>query len=93
MRITTGSGIQHSEVPADGDPCTGLQFWVNLPQERKDAAPEYVDADAAEFPETEADGARVTTVVGDGSPIDLYTPMEYLDVHVADTRTWQIPPE
>ncbi|MBO4249611.1 pirin family protein, partial [Halomicrobium sp. IBSBa] len=79
MRITTGSGIRHSEFPADGQACTGLQLWVNLPQAVKDADPDYVDATADMLPTEEQDGATVTTVVGEGSPISLYTPMEYLD--------------
>lgn len=91
MRITAGGGIRHSEFPADGQGCNGLQLWVNLPRERKDADPDYADADADELPTEELDGATVTTVVGDGAPLDLYTPMEYLDVSVADAWTWQVP--
>lgn len=91
MRITTGSGIQHSEFPADGAACNGLQLWVNLPREDKEADPDYVDASAEELPTTAVDGATVTTVIGDGSPIDLHTEMEYLDVHVDDTWTWTLP--
>ena len=93
MRITTGNGIRHSEFPADGDACNGLQLWVNLPRDAKDVDPEYVDATAEEFPTDELDGATVTTVVGDGSPIDLRTPMEYLDVTVTDSWTWSVPNE
>ncbi len=89
--ITTGSGIQHSEFSADGKACTGLQLWVNLPRERKDADPRFVDADAADLPEAETNGARVTTVVGEKSPIDLCTRLKYLDVHVTDSWTWDIP--
>lgn len=91
MRITTGSGIRHSEFPADGQACTGLQLWVNLPQAEKDADPDYVDATAGALPTEEQDGATVTTVIGDGSPISLYTPMEYLDVSVTDAWTWSVP--
>lgn len=91
MRITAGNGIRHSEFPADGDACTGLQLWVNLPREAKDVDAEYVDATAAELPTEELAGASVTTVVGDGSPIDLRTPMEYLEVSVTDSWTWSIP--
>jgi len=93
MRITTGSGIHHSEFPADGQACTGLQLWVNLPQAEKEADPDYVDATADELPTEEHDGATVTTVIGEPSPISLYTPMEYLDVSVADTWTWSVPKE
>jgi redox-sensitive bicupin YhaK (pirin superfamily) len=93
MRITTGSGIRHSEFPADGQACTGLQLWVNLPQAEKDADPDYVDATADALPTEKRDGATVTTVVGEGSPISLYTPMEYLDVSVTDAWTWSVPAE
>lgn len=91
MRITTGGGIRHSEFPADGAACNGLQLWVNLPREKKEVDPDYVDASAAELPTRELDGATVTTVVGDGSPIELHTPMTYLDVRVADGWTWSVP--
>jgi redox-sensitive bicupin YhaK (pirin superfamily) len=91
MRITTGSGIRHSELPADGEACNGLQLWVNLPREEKEADPDYVDASADELPTRETDGATVTTVVGEGSPIELRTQMEYLDVRVEDAWTWTVP--
>jgi redox-sensitive bicupin YhaK (pirin superfamily) len=86
-RITTGSGIRHSEFPADGAACNGLGLWVNLPRAEKDADPEYVDATADELPTDERDGATVRTVVGEGSPIELRTPMEYLDVRITDAWT------
>ncbi|WP_144903282.1 pirin family protein [Halobellus captivus] len=91
MRITAGKGIRHSEFPADGRACTGLQLWVNLSREAKDIDPDYADASAAELPTTNVDGATVTTVIGDGSPIVLRTPMEYLDVAVDGEWTWSRP--
>ncbi|GAB3695526.1 pirin family protein [Halorubrum pallidum] len=91
MRITAGDGIRHSEFPADGDACSGLQLWVNLPQSEKEAEADYVDASATELPTESLDGATVTTVVGDGSPIDLRTPMTYLDARVDGVWTWSVP--
>ncbi len=91
MRITTGGGIRHSEFPANDRDCNGLQLWVNLPEAEKDADPDYVDATAADLPTERRDDASVTTVVGDGSPIELSTPMEYLDVTVSGTWTWSVP--
>lgn len=92
MRITTGSGIRHSEVPAGDAYCSGLQLWVNLPREDKDADPAYVDARGADLPRETGDGATVTTVVGEGSPVGLRTPMTYHDVTVHDCWRWT-PPE
>lgn len=91
MRITTGGGIRHSEFPADGAACNGLQLWVNIPREDKEIDADYEDAGADGLPTREVEGATVTTVVGEGSPIDLRTEMEYLDVAVDDGWTWSVP--
>ncbi|MBP1987167.1 pirin family protein [Halolamina salifodinae] len=91
MGITTGAGIEHSEMPADGAGCNGLQLWVNLPREQKEVEPDYEDASPEELPTEELDGARVTTVVGEGSPLSLYTEMEYLDVRVDGEWEWTTP--
>ncbi|ELZ40009.1 pirin [Halorubrum californiense DSM 19288] len=93
MHITTGGGIRHSEFPADGADCNGLQLWVNLPREDKEMEPDYSDAEAEELPTEELDGATVTTVVGDGSPLSTHTPLEYLNAEVTDSWRWELPEE
>lgn len=82
MRITAGGGIRHSEFPADDAACSGLQLWVNLPADRKELDPSYAEASSDQLPTVERADATVTTVVGEGSPLDLETAMEYLDVTV-----------
>jgi len=91
MRITAGSGIEHSELPADDEPCSGLQLWVALPENRKDRDAGFRNVPGGDLPTAEGAGATVTTVVGEGSPVDLETPVEYLDVHVSDAWTWHPP--
>ena len=93
MRITTGGGIRHSEFPAGGAGCNGLQLWVNLPREQKDVDPSYEDASVDELPTESHGGATVTTVVGEGSPLDLHTPMEYLDAAIDGGWSWTVPEE
>jgi redox-sensitive bicupin YhaK (pirin superfamily) len=90
MRVTTGSGIRHSEMPAGGA-CNGLQLWVNLPRELKGTDPGYGDVSANDLPTTETAGATVTTVVGEGSPVDLHTPVEYRDARIDGEWTWTVP--
>jgi len=90
MHITTGGGIRHSEMPADGAACNGLQLWVNLARDEKDRDPDYADADAADLPTESVDGATITTVVGDGSPLTTHTDIEYLDVDVSESWTWSV---
>lgn len=91
MRITTGSGIRHAEFPAGDAACNGLQLWVNLSRAEKEVDADYADASSEELPTTSVNGATVTTVVGDGSPLSLQTPMEYLDARVTDEWTWTVP--
>jgi redox-sensitive bicupin YhaK (pirin superfamily) len=80
--------MEHSELPADGAACSGLQLWVNLPREKKGVAPSYQDATRDDLPTESTDGATVTTVVGEGSPLDLHTPVEYVDVRLSDEWDW-----
>ncbi|PSP77875.1 pirin family protein [Halobacteriales archaeon QS_1_68_20] len=91
MRITTGSGMKHSEMPAEDARCSGLQLWVNLRRADKDAPPSYREASAGELPTEELDGATVTTVVGDGSPRSLRTETTYRIAEVDDAWTWTVP--
>ncbi|WP_238717342.1 pirin family protein [Natronorubrum halophilum] len=87
MGITAGEEIRHSEFPADG-PCSGLQLWINLPRNRKDIEPSYADASSDQLPTEAVDGASVTTVVGEGSPLEFETPMTYLDVVLSEGTAW-----
>lgn len=41
------------------------------------------------LPVEQSAGATVRTVVSTGSPIELWTPVEYLDVTVSSAWTWQ----
>ena len=91
MRITTGSGIEHAEMPADGAGCNGLQLWVNLPRDKKEIDADYEDAGPDELPTEEVDGATITTVVGEGSPLSLQTEMAYYDVRVDGEWEWTTP--
>lgn len=91
MRITTGSGMHHSEMPADGDACNGLQLWINLPREKKRVEPSYREATGADLPVDDRDGATVTTVVGDGSPLDLHTSVAYDVVAIDSSWRWEVP--
>ena len=93
MRITTGSGLRHSELPADGAACNGLQLWVNLPRDQKDVDPSYQEAASEKLPVEESEHATVTTVVGEGSPLELLTDVSYRDVTITGDWDWTVPEE
>ncbi len=82
QRFTAGSGIEHSEMPAPDSVSRGIQLWINLPRSKKAIAPDYQQVDVDQFPETPVKSGTIRTIVGDGSPLRLHTPVRYLDVRL-----------
>jgi len=80
QRFTAGRGIVHSEMPQGR--AHGIQLWINLPKRLKSMQPSYQQVDAADLPVTDEAGVHVRTIVGDGSPTELQTPVLYLDVTI-----------
>jgi len=78
QRFTAGRGIRHSEMPVGG--ARGIQLWINLPQRLKSLPPDYQQVDADALPERTLPDGRLRTIVGEGSPLRLHTPVEYLDL-------------
>ncbi len=48
----------------------------------KKVDPAYQQVNESEFPVTEISGGTVKTLVGEGSPLQLMTPVSYLDVQL-----------
>lgn len=94
QRITTGRGVRHSEMPVTGRENRGLQLWVNLPRRLKDVAPSYGSASAEELPFEKFEMSRIVTVVGEGSPVELRTPVDYRFVELERSGgfDWSVPP-
>ena len=85
--MTAGSGIIHSEMPAQIDGLLwGFQLWVNLPAANKMMAPRYQDITADKVPEfTIENGVKIRLLAGkmngyEGPVQDIVTHPEYLDV-------------
>jgi quercetin 2,3-dioxygenase len=95
QRITTGSGIVHSEMPTAPGLNHGLQLWINLPQRLKGIAPEYQEVVASEIPEMAEDGVLIRTIAGGNSPVRLQTDVYYLDVTLdpGRARNLEVPSE
>ncbi len=85
MRITAAQGISHEEGFGEENhqPIRGIQFWVNLPLAEKQREPSFQVAGETDLPVTDLDGVRRKVLVGPGSPIQLVTPVHYLDVTVS----------
>ena len=80
QRFTSGRGARHSEMPASDGNNRGLQLWVNLPRRLKKIDPTYRGLEGDALPFDEAGGVSVRTISGGGSPVDLRTEVDYLDV-------------
>ncbi len=89
QRINAGRGITHSEFPAEEGINSGLQLWINLRRSDKGMEPSYQDVKREEIPEQEADGVRIRTLVGEGSPVRMVRPMVYYDITVTGGKTGQ----
>lgn len=87
--MTAGSGVVHSELPADefmrdGGVMHGFQVWVNLPARDKMIKPRYQEIPAAQIPvATSNDGKVQVRVVagqalGQNAVIETRTPIYYL---------------
>lgn len=81
QRITMGSGVEHSEQPGTQH-CRGLQLWVNLPASEKDREPGFQVVDADQLPVQDTGDATITTVIGEGSPLETIADVTYLDVRI-----------
>ncbi len=99
MRLTAGKGMWHGEAGGakSGEVIEGLQFWVNLERAKKGIDPAFQSAEDKEFPrQTQDNGNTVVKVlVGPGSPVQIITPMFYLEVTVkpGGKFLWDIPSE
>jgi quercetin 2,3-dioxygenase len=90
QRFTAGRGLIHSEMPAAPETSHGIQLWINLAKSDKHIEPGYQQVDAAQFPEEHIVGGHVRTLVGPGSPLQLHTPVLYLDMTLAENAAHTI---
>ena len=91
--MTAGSGVVHSEMPADGlmkngGKLEGFQLWVNLAAKDKMVPPRYQDTPPDVIPiATEQEGKVWVKVIagealGTKAVIETRSPMMYLDIHL-----------
>jgi len=98
MKLTAGSGIWHGEQ-GGAEPgqsvMHGLQFWVNLPKAEKKMKPDFQLLQSSEVHELKGEGSLTRVLVGPGSKIKIFTPMNYLDVIIQPGKdwSWELSPE
>ena len=90
QRFTAGSGMVHSEMPAEEGETNGIQLWINLPKRLKQIEPDYQQVEAEEFPVKNIDGGQVKILVGEGSPLKLKTEVIYQHIKLDDQASYTL---
>lgn len=90
QRFTAGSGLVHSEMPAEKGHSNGIQLWINLPKHLKKIKPGYQQVNANEFPFNRLQGGWVKTLVGDDSPLTLNTEVIYQHVNLDKQANYEL---
>ncbi len=99
--MTAGSGVIHSEMPAedirrDGGRVHGVQLWVNLPAKDKMIRPRYQEYTAKRIPEVRhEDGVVVRVIAGKvdrvRGAVETRTPVTYLHVSLLPGTRFDVP--
>lgn len=63
--MTAGSGIMHQEMPQPVPRLLGLQFWLNLSQNKKMTTPAYFDITKEMIGMAREDGAVIRVIAGE----------------------------
>jgi hypothetical protein len=96
--MTAGSGLVHSELPANeaGEPIRGMQLWLNLPASDKMTTPRYQEVGAEDIPQVQLEGGgKVRVIAGtfqgvSGAASDITVAPLYLDVHLQSGQSTTI---
>jgi len=72
-----GSGLIHSEMPANKGITSGIQLWINLAKKEKGISPTYQFFEKENLPSYSENGVEVTAIVGSNSPVFLNTEITY----------------
>jgi redox-sensitive bicupin YhaK (pirin superfamily) len=89
QRFTAGSGLIHSEMPANEGETTGIQLWINLPKRLKSINPDYQQVNVEDIPELNFDHGKVRFIVGQSSPLKLQTKIEFREIIFTSTGEYQ----
>ena len=98
--MTAGKGIVHSErspehSKAKTDTLHAIQTWIALPAADEETDPSFCHYAAADLPQWTENGATLKLIAGEAygrqSPVEVYSPMLYLDVRLAPNAQFALP--
>lgn len=91
--MTAGSGIIHQEMPKPSPRLLGLQFWLNLPRDRKMVPPKCHGAAADQLPVIKNGDTTVRLIAGEyegrqGALTADHIKPTFMDVAIAPGAAW-----
>ena len=93
--MTAGSGILHEEMPKETKRLSGLQFWLNLPQEHKMVAPEYFPITSDMVKEIDIECGKVKLIsgefLGEHGVRPKYVKATMMDISINPMSQYDIP--
>ncbi|HEY1638813.1 MAG TPA: pirin family protein [Rhizomicrobium sp.] len=85
--MTAGSGVAHSEMPAQTNGrMFGFQLWINLPANEKMRSPWYADIPGSAIPSFEVDGATIKLIAGEWNGFKGPGPERITAPFIADVK-------
>lgn len=100
--MTAGRGIVHSErtapeLRARGHRLHGIQTWVALPVPDEEIEPSFHHHPSASLPAFDVDGVALRLILGEAfghrAPVQVFSPIFYLDAVLAAGARFTLPPE
>lgn len=98
--MVAGHGIVHSERTREdlrktGYTLHGLQLWMALPEADEETDPAFYHTPAEDIPSTIIDTSEVRVMMGEAygvkSPVKTFSPTLYLEAHMPDGATLDVP--
>lgn len=93
--MTAGSGIMHQEMPKESPRMLGLQFWLNLPQSEKMAAPHYFDIGVDQIGVIENENGTVRVIAGEYQGVQGAKPLHlqatFYDIEIVSGKEIIVP--
>ncbi len=96
--MTAGSGIIHQEMPMACGRMLGVQLWLNMPAQKKMAAPQYHGIVRTDIPVIDEGNRSIHILAGkykgfSGAMEGEYVKALFLDVEVDPGGIWTLPTE
>lgn len=83
QRLVCGPETFGPGMPHGASSHHGLSLWLNVPERLANVEAQAQSVEPALLPLEQRDGLSIRTIAGEGSPMQVMTPMRWLDIEMA----------